>query len=444
MRAIPLAFAAAFLVAPAAAFAEEADPILDLDRAAVVKVAPRPIDQVRRVAAQALEQRMGVPGAWLLAPRAQGTFRLAVVPVEFKDARRDTRFTDDHLRRALFSRGEYTGESPSGERVFGSLADYYAENSCGRFALEGDVLKTAEVRAPRADIGRMFAPLAWARFLGDALASLSARAGADALDSFDAVAFVIAGDHGPPASVLWPHANVIPYRGRLLRYYVMSEKEGGKFAAVGVHCHEFGHVLGILDKYGVGHPAGVGVFCVMAIGGQATGSAGRHRPLHFCAVCKEKLGWLDPVTVDPRVAQRLRLRGVEGRPGEALKVLVSKNGSEYFLLENRRRAGFDSGFPRAGLLIWHVGEWGQRLRNRLPFYDLDLEEAHGQDGRDGPFKDLARVPFPLPGANGFTPQTKPSSRSVRPGALPVWITEIAEDGESITLRIGRARRAGWF
>ena len=47
---------------------------------------------------------------------------------------------------------------------------------------------------------------------------------------------------------------MVPWHGRLLKYYVMSETQAGEFAPIGVHCHEFGHVLGILDKYGSGGP----------------------------------------------------------------------------------------------------------------------------------------------------------------------------------------------
>jgi hypothetical protein len=140
--------------------------------------------------------------------------------------------------------------------------------------------------------------------------------------------------------------------------------------------------------------------------------------------------------VDPRTPQEIRLRGVEGRPGEAVKVLVDPDGSEYFLLENRRRAGFDGGIARPGLLIWHVGELAQGLRNRVFSYSIDLEEAHGDETRAGPFKDLGRVPWPIPGRTAFTPWTRPGSTSWNLRALPVAITGIREEGEDILFRIG--------
>jgi M6 family metalloprotease-like protein len=376
------------------------------------------------------------PAEKLAAPRR---FRLAVVPVEFKDRHHDARFTTADLEALLFSRGTYTKTSPTGERVFGSAADYYAENSSGRLKLEGRVFDWIALGRERGSFekpGALSQALSYARFFIPALYALEKREGPGVLDGFDGVSFVIAGEYGPTKTVFWPHSAAIPWRGRLLRYYLMSEQEHGRFAAIGVHCHEFGHVLGILDKYGSGGHAGLGIWCLMAIGGRGDRENGERRPLHLCAWCKEQLGWLAPATVDPRTAQTLRLRGIEGHDGEALKVLVDPSGSEYFLLENRRRAGFDGGIPRPGLLIWHVGEPFQRLRNGVYAYDIDLEEAHGDETRAGPFKDLDRIPWPIPGKDAFTPWSRPGSTSWNPRALEVAITHIREEGEDVVFTIG--------
>ncbi len=366
-------------------------------------------------------------------------FRLAVVPVEFRERRHDVRFSTDDLRSLVFSKETYTGTSPSGDKVFGSLRDFYAENSCGRLEVEGRVFDWVSLKRERAWFEKLptwAQPLGFLSFVPFALSALEARDGRAALDGFDAVSFVIAGEHGPPKTVLWPHASGFPWRGRILRYYLMSEMQGGRFAAVGVHAHEFGHVLGILDKYGSGKHAGLGGWCVMAIGHRGDRENGDRRPLHLCAWCKTQLGWLAPATIDPRVKQTIRLRGIEGRAGEALKVLVDPDGSEYFLLENRRARGFDRGIPRPGLLIWHVGELGQRLRNRVMAYDLDLEEAHGDETRKGPHTRLAEVPWPQPGKTAFTPWTRPGSTSWNLAALEVALTDIREEGEDIVFTIG--------
>ena len=53
--------------------------------------------------------------------------------------------------------------------------------------------------------------------------------------------------------------------------------------------------------------------------------------------------------------------------------IVKPDGSEYFLLENRRKKGFDGDLPAEGLLVW-------RVVNNHPI----LEESHGVEGPAGP------------------------------------------------------------
>src|SRR5207237_5713786 len=155
--------------------------------------------------------------------------------------------------------------------------------------------------------------------------------------------------------LLWSHRSAVAWRGRVLRYDLARETDGKRFCSIGVHCHEFGHVLGILDKYGSGPHDGVGVWCNMAVGDQGDRENRDRRPLHFCAWCKMKLGWLEPATVDPGTVQTIRLRAVERSGTEAVKVLVDPEGSEYFLLEDRRRAGCDAGGPRGRRWSAHWG-----------------------------------------------------------------------------------------
>src|SRR5262249_50637925 len=147
---------------------------------------------------------------------------------------------------------------------------------------------------------------------------------------------------------------------------------------------------------------------------------------HFSAWCKEQLGWLQPAVIDPTVKQKLILAPVEDSAKECVKVLLKPDGSEYFLLENRHRKGFDQDLPGEGLLIWRV------VGNR-PI----LEESHGVEGPAGPRVFLGSVPFPSKANTAFTPYTVPSSRSQLGGGLPVHITNIRRlaDGR-ITFQVG--------
>jgi hypothetical protein len=98
-------------------------------------------------------------------------------------------------------------------------------------------------------------------------------------------------------------------------------------------------------------------------------------------------------------------------------VIVRTDGSEYFLLENRLRKGFDASLPADGLLIWRV----------LPQNSIQkvfLEEAHGVEGPTGPRVLPGAVPFPSPANNSFTPYTTPSSKSTLGGGFDVFVTNV--------------------
>jgi hypothetical protein len=150
------------------------------------------------------------------------------------------------------------------------------------------------------------------------------------------------------------------------------------------------------------------------------------KPQHYSAWCKERLGWLEPAVIDPTVKQKLVLAPIEKSRMECFKVLVRPDGSEYLLVENRRKTGFDADLPGEGLLIW-------RVSNDRPI----LEESHGVEGPTGPTSHLSSVPYPSPANNAFTPYTIPSSRSPKGGGLPVHLTNIRRlaDGR-VSFQIG--------
>jgi hypothetical protein len=153
---------------------------------------------------------------------------------------------------------------------------------------------------------------------------------------------------------------------------------------------------------------------------------GNGKPQHFCAWSKEKVGWVKPAVIDPTVKQKLVLAPIEDSPKECFKVLLRPDGSEYLLLENRRKKGFDESLPAEGLLIWRV------IGNR-PF----LQESHGITGPSGPRTMLNQVPYPSESNDAYTPYTTPSSRSQLGGGLPVHVTNIRKlpDGR-ISFQIG--------
>lgn len=419
-----------------------------------------------------------VPSVKGLAPPTRGKFRLAVVLVAFSDVPAPA-WGPAAFDEALFSRGTYR-RTPTGQPAYGSMADYYDENSGKALRLEGRVFDWLTLPLARKDLEPrpLVDPRGRALFEA-ALDALLAREGAAALDGFHAVAFVIAGPQARRrGSVLWPHSTALVHRGRAWRYYLMHADDGaGRFEAVGVHCHEFGHVLGLLDKYGVGRGTGLGQWCAMAtgahggrehgidvgaperdfratardllreqvdtarewledlgLGGRAPPGAGEARPLHLCAVCKARLGWVEPVVLDPRTPQRLYLTPVEHDATQVARVLLDADGRTALVLEHRRPVGFDADLPRGGLLVWRTGDPSAMLRTFVPFEDVELVPAHGVTSTDAALRAPALVPFPLPNRTDVTI----SGRGAR--ALAVRLSGIREDDAGrLYVEVGLAR-----
>lgn len=347
-------------------------------------------------------------------------YRLGIICVEYPDLKHNPKIPVKVWEEAMFSKGSYTQNSATGQPVFGSLYDYYLEQSYGQLKVEGKAFEYVEVSKKRA----AYATGDRTALLTEALDKVLARDGKDALKDYDGVFFLYAGDRFPASrgSLYWPHRASVSHNGRRWAYFICPEG-GARMANISVFCHEFGHMLGLPDLYArPENPGmeGLGVWCAMA------NQVGNGRPQHFCAWSKERLGWIKPAVIDPAMKQKLILSPIEDSPKECFKIPLRPNGSEYLLLENRGKKGYDQSLPAHGLLIWRV------VGNR-PI----LEEAHGIEGASGPRVFVGSVPYPSSANDAFTPFTTPSSRSQLGGGLPVYLTNIRRlDDGRITFHVG--------
>lgn len=360
------------------------------------------------------------------------TYRIAIVCVEYPDVKHNPKITPKDWAEAMFSDGGKHTKTATGQAAYGSMHDYYWEQSNGQLNVEGKAFDYVEVTKKRMDYntGERTA------LLKESMDLLLKREGKDALKEFDGVFFIYAGGRMQVArgSLYWPHKSNFRHDSTKNWPYFICPEGGDRMANISVFCHEFGHMLGLPDLYAAPERPGmegVGIWSAMA------NQAGDGKPQHFDAWSKEKLGWVKPVVLDPNVRQKLILAPIEDSPRECFKIPVQPDGNEYFLLENRTAKGFDKSLPAHGLLIWRV------VGNRPA-----LEEAHGIAGPSGPRLYPWGVPFPRLANNGkdangkkendaFTPYTMPSSRSILGGGMPVYITNIDKrpDGK-ITFHIG--------
>jgi M6 family metalloprotease-like protein len=235
---------------------------------------------------------------------------------------------------------------------------------------------------------------------------------------------------------LWPHSWALasPYTATSTRKFSDYQITNiGSQLTLRTFCHENGHMIcDFPDLYDYGYESnGVGHYCLMCAGGSNT------NPTQVCAYLKNFAGW----------TSSLRQIG----PGQALTVAAGsndflihrKNATEYFIIENRRKAGRDAVLPDEGIAIWHVDENGSNNNEQMTpsqHYECSLEQADGQfhlerRGNNGDANDL----YGAPAARTFNTSTTPGSRWWDGTASGLQITDITAPAATMTV----STQAAW-
>ncbi|MEW6016413.1 MAG: M6 family metalloprotease domain-containing protein [Candidatus Zixiibacteriota bacterium] len=353
------------------------------------------------------------------------TFRVLVILVDFPDKPYTAGYaaaTVADFDSILFSDGFL---NPTG-----SMKEYYLENSFGNFVMLGDVYgwyrasQNSTYYTQNCDGSHGFGdyPTNAQRLVEEAI---------DAADPFvdfslydndgdnyvDGIFIVHAGtgyEESGGDCEIHSHAWGINPRfkdGVYISGYSMEPEESASSAdnaPIGVFCHEFGHVLGLPDLYDTDYSSrGCGYWTVMASGSYNGNS---RIPAHFDAWCKKELGFITPTNVLTNQTNII-FPAAAWNPTAYRLWANGSVGSQYFLVENRQRMGFDRDLPWEGLLIWHIDEtqWG----NNEDWHPLVmLEQADGRfdlqfDNNGGDASDV----YPWGGIDHFDDKTTPNSRS---------------------------------
>jgi immune inhibitor A len=392
---------------------------------------------------------LGVPAPVSTASPVIGERRALVLLVDFQD--NPSSKPRQHYTDMLFSSGKY----PTG-----SLRDYYYEASYHKLTVTGDVSgedggKKGWYRAPKAysyyadeKYGFGEYPKNATRLVEDAVDLAAghvdfANYDVDGDGEVDALFIVHA---GPGAEVsgltthIWSHMSNIPPKtvdGVRVSRYSMEPEDGN----IGVFCHELGHVFGLPDLYDYDmDSAGTGSWDLMAGGSWNNGGL---TPAHPVGWCKAKLGWVEPQLVSGS------LKSITLKPSilhpEVYRLPAGSNEKEYFLIENRKRTGFDSYIPGEGLMIQHVDE-SQRNNNDQAHYLVDIEQCDGRcdlnkNANRGDEEDL----FPSKSCDSFSAKTNPSSKTYAGEDSRVEFKNIRRSGENIIIDLftGEVLEAVW-
>jgi immune inhibitor A len=306
---------------------------------------------------------------------SRGDLRLLVVRAAFPD-------------RPLTQDATYFLGSASS--LIDRLVDYYAEVSAGRFRIVpylGETVVT--LTRPRASYAQRTAVLA-IEALGGFERQATSEADRRALRESQAVVVFFPGP-GKESSMLDrdtpdPWSNFLDMAAPVAGFtevVVVAADQAPPFSTFGVLCHEFGHLLGLPELYAPGGAMheGIGKWGLM---GQGTWVEKGTQPPHLDAWSKLRLGWVDVVTVD-RTTPAVRVPAVRDEPLVVKIPAVPAKPGEYYLLENRRREGYDAALPGEGMLVWHVDETvgGFRSAQSDPAHKLlHLVEADGRGDLD--------------------------------------------------------------
>ena len=363
----------------------------------------------------------------------RGTVRVAVVLAEFRDRRFGQGRDAAYFEKLFFSQGSLPN---------GSVREYFTEVSGRKIAIAGTVagpfllpLTLAEYANGESGTGNSEPNARTLAFDAAMAATAEASGKFSAYDNnkdgyVDAFIVIHAGrgaEETGEGGDIWSHKWVLPgtgvKTGGVRIYAYLTVPEDGR---IGVCCHELGHLLfGFPDLYDTDYSSeGAGDWCLMA-GGSWLGNG--ELPAHPSAWCKAVQGWVEVKA--PKTNAAVRFRDV--KDGRSVHRLWKDGagGSEYYLVENRQKKGFDGLLPGGGLLVWHIDESVGENTNEV-HYKVALEQADGSRHLErGDNRGDAGDPFPGASDNrGFTASSNPDSKSYTKKDTCVRLIRIGDSG----------------
>ncbi len=322
-----------------------------------------------------------------------GAPKTLVILVNFSDKT----FVVPDTKNAFTNLLNQPGYSANG--ATGSAKDYFMASSYGQFAPQFDVVGPFDLPKTMAAYGAN---------VGDSdvdpagmVVDACAKADAEGVDFtqydtdndgvVDNVFVYYAGFNeaeGADLNTIWPHRWVVytsqesaseyTYDGtvaqvtfdgkRIFDYACTSELKGlsgSTMCGIGTFCHEFGHVLGLPDYYHTGEDKNtLNNWSIMDAGGYL--NQGRTPPV-YSSYDRFFLGWLTPQQIStPSDNTLLPLyQGITPPASTAQQSYLlsatnhnlignNPNPKEFFMLEYRKKTGWDYYLPKEGLLIWHI------------------------------------------------------------------------------------------
>lgn len=197
-------------------------------------------------------------------------------------------------------------------------------------------------------------------------------------------------DGGPDESI-WPHnwnltsassygnctyaKNKRKFDGKYVDNYACSGEINGltnKRCGIGTICHEFGHVIGMVDlydiEYGTNYDNGVtpGEWSIMD--GGSYNNNGKTPP-NYSIFDKYYMGWATPTILNEsnKGAKTLTTNYGDGYQLNSSGTLAAYSStSPQYYIENRQQSGWDAYLPGHGMIVWKVTFSSSAWNNNSP------------------------------------------------------------------------------
>ncbi len=184
---------------------------------------------------------------------------------------------------------------------------------------------------------------------------------------------------------------------------------GTTIDGIGTFTHEFGHCLGLPDMYDTaGSHYGMGYWDIMCMGCYNNDG---FTPPGYSAYEKVFMGWAEYVTPRPGTYYTLPVWNQKSAATDkALCIRSDVNGNEFFILENRKRQGWDRYMPGEGIMITHVTYSANRWSgNTVNNEDIQLLTLMNADNNWSYYNENADL-WPQGSNNAFTDNSTPAAK----------------------------------
>lgn len=282
----------------------------------------------------------------------------------------------------------------------GCVADYFRDQSNGRFNLQFDIYGPYQVSGKAKsgsskNYGSSFLKEATEMMVGENPDIDYSPYDWDGDGYVNQVIYVYAGLAGNISGnegYIWPNTSTFSSIKTADNHIISSYTASGEkfteniYAGMGTICHEFTHSLGLPDLYPTSKT--IGVFSVvdewdLMDGGNFTGRG--WCPPNYSPLEKMLLGWLEP----EELTEECTINGLKPVSEGGKVYQIKHTDSEYYLLENRQWTGWDAGLPGQGLVVYHVSynasKWNSNSVNNIkgkPNYSLVAADNLDYDAWD--------------------------------------------------------------